>query len=65
MAKSILGPDFHYTPASMTDIRDTFRKYGFKPTTNKERKARNQALLGCKEPDVIKFPSLRLVKKHD
>lgn len=31
-----------YTPSVQTDVLKTFRKHGFKPTTDAERKARQQ-----------------------
>lgn len=30
MSKSILDPDFQYTPAAKTDVMVTWRKHGFK-----------------------------------
>lgn len=36
----LLDPRFKYRPADSTDIRDTWKKHGFKPTTDAERKAR-------------------------
>lgn len=30
-----------YTPAESTDVLETWRRFGFKPTTEEERRARN------------------------
>jgi hypothetical protein len=39
---SILDPRFKYTPAISTDIASTWKKFGFKPTTEAERIARER-----------------------
>lgn len=36
----LLDPRFQYTPAVETDIRETWRKHGYRPTTEAERRAR-------------------------
>lgn len=36
----LLDPRFKYVPSSATDITATWRKFGFKPTTESERRAR-------------------------
>lgn len=41
--KSILDGSFKYVPSSGTDLSETFRKNGFKPTTQAERRARNSS----------------------
>lgn len=38
----ILDPDFKYTPAAAQSVADTWRRFGFKPTTEAERKARRK-----------------------
>jgi hypothetical protein len=38
----LLDKTFKYTNAASTDIRDTLKRFGFKPTTDAERKARQQ-----------------------
>lgn len=35
---------FKYTPSALTDIRATFARFGFRPTTDAERRARQQAV---------------------
>jgi hypothetical protein len=37
---------FKYTPSLNTDIASTWRKFGFKPTTEAERIARQRRLYG-------------------
>jgi hypothetical protein len=39
---NILNPRFKYRDSQHTDIRDTWRKFGFKPITEAERKARQE-----------------------
>jgi hypothetical protein len=36
----LLDRNFKYIPASETDVASTFRRFGFRPTTDKERRAR-------------------------
>ena len=40
----LLDPEFHYVPATRTDIRATWRRFGFRPTTEAERRARQHSL---------------------
>lgn len=35
---------FKYTPAALTDIRATFARFGFRPTTDAERRARQRTV---------------------
>jgi hypothetical protein len=37
---NLLDPRFKYVPAIKTDVLATFRRFGFKPTTDEERRAR-------------------------
>lgn len=39
---NILNPKFKYTPSLHTDVSQTLRRFGFKPTTEAERKARQE-----------------------
>lgn len=41
---NILNPKFRWVPSSSTNVADTFRRYGFKPTTDAERKAAQERL---------------------
>lgn len=36
----LLDPRFKYVPSSATDITATWRRFGFKPTTEADRRAR-------------------------
>jgi len=47
-AQSILNRSFHYVPATATSVADTWRRFGWQPTTEEERKGRLQptAMLG-------------------
>ena len=36
----LLDPRFKYIPAAATDVADTWRRFGFKPMTAEERRAR-------------------------
>ena len=37
-----MTPDFKYTPSDATDIAATWRRHGWKPTTQAERRARRK-----------------------
>ena len=39
----LLDPRFKYVPSARTDISATWRRYGFRPTTDAERRARQRA----------------------
>ena len=39
----LLDPRFRYTPAANTDVSMTWRRFGFRPTTDSERRARQRA----------------------
>ena len=55
---SLLDPRFKYVPAASTDVAGTWRRFGFKPVTDEERRAR---LLRGRPPEeaVRIFPSKR------
>jgi hypothetical protein len=36
----LLDPRFKYIPAARTDVAATWRRFGFRPTTDAERRAR-------------------------
>lgn len=60
---------FKYTPSVLTDIRVTFRRFGFRPTTDAERRARQRAAgLTPEETDPGALgavgPVVRLVAKR-
>lgn len=54
----ILNPNFIYVPASHTNLQETFKRHGFKPTTDAEREAAQQRLHSKRAR-----PSLRAVKR--
>ena len=44
---SILDPRFKYTPALSTNVMSTWKKFGFQPTTEAERIAREDKRAGA------------------
>jgi hypothetical protein len=38
----LLDPRFRYIPAARTDVSVTWRRFGFRPTTESERRARQR-----------------------
>ena len=47
---NLLDPRFKYVPAASTDVASTWRRFGFKPVTDEER--RNRLLRGQPEEAV-------------
>jgi hypothetical protein len=45
---SLLDPRFRYVPAVATDVTATWRRFGFDPQQNEERRAR------LKRPDALR-----------
>ena len=41
----LLDPRFRYIPAANTDVSVTWRRFGFRPTTDSERRARQRVEL--------------------
>jgi hypothetical protein len=39
---SLLEPSFKYVPSHRTDVSATWRRFGFRPTTETERRQRQQ-----------------------
>jgi hypothetical protein len=37
---TILDPSFRYVPAAATSVADTWRRFGWRPTSDEERKRR-------------------------
>lgn len=42
MTPSILDESFRYVPAAATSVADTWRRFGWRPITDEERRARRQ-----------------------
>jgi hypothetical protein len=42
---NLLDPRFRYVPAVATDVAATFRRFGFNPRANRERRARTTCLV--------------------
>lgn len=52
----LTDPTFRYTNAASTDIRETLRRHGFKPTTERDRAARQKrSRIPDVEPTVLRF----------
>ena len=48
----LLDPRFRYVPAAHTDVSSTWRRFGFRPTTDSERRARQRAGLDATSVDT-------------
>ncbi len=55
---SLLDAEFKYTPAAQTDITHTWRRFGYTPTTEAERHARQRSERGrSRRPMLVPGPS--------
>jgi hypothetical protein len=52
VAMKILDPRFKYTPSLHTNIVSTWKRFGFKPTTEAERLARQRQSYGNEQSGV-------------
>jgi hypothetical protein len=52
-AKSILDGSFRYVPAAATSVAQTWRRFGWRPTTDDERKRRGQLRVVEPAPAVM------------
>jgi hypothetical protein len=43
------GSEFRYVPAAQTNVVATWKRFGYRPTSELERRARQQRMLGYKE----------------
>lgn len=50
---NILNPEFHYINAASTDIKETLKRFGFKPTTDKQRAEAQRRLHGAKPKAAV------------
>jgi hypothetical protein len=48
----LLDPRFRYVPAAHTDVSSTWRRFGFRPTTDSERRARQRTDLDAASVDA-------------
>jgi hypothetical protein len=53
----LLDARFKYTPSTSTNIVSTWKRHGYKPTTDAERQARQRRALGetAKESSVVQL----------
>lgn len=56
----LLDPRFKYTPSLRTNILTTWKRHGFKPTTEAERAARQQRTQGDTRASAHSAPVLQL-----
>lgn len=58
--KSILDESFAYTPAAGTAVDATWRRYGWQPVTDQERKARRRRpASAASDTRVVAFKAVR------
>lgn len=57
--KSILDESFAYTPSTATAVELTWRKYGWAPLTEQERKSRRRSRVAGNDARVVDLKVLR------
>ncbi|HEU0204955.1 MAG TPA: hypothetical protein VFR86_31485 [Burkholderiaceae bacterium] len=50
--KSILDKSFIYVPSTATSVDETWRRFGWRPMTEEERKSRQQFFQPVTEPEA-------------
>jgi len=65
-AMNLLDPRFNYVPAVSTDISATWRRFGFDPRANQERRARMSKTISDvtagRRPEMAPIRALVIVK---
>jgi hypothetical protein len=58
MAMRLLDPRFNYVPSVATDVTATWRRFGYRPLTDDERRARARKRNSAARPlaPVIRIP---------
>lgn len=56
----LLDRNFKYIPSSETDVASTWRRFGFRPTTEKERRARGSE----RSPAAGRFAGVTPLNPH-
>ena len=59
LAHSILDNSFRYVPAVATSVAETWRRFGWRPTTDEERKARRRPTLALVVESVAAVAPIR------
>jgi hypothetical protein len=61
----LLDTRFKYTPSTSTNIVATWKRYGYKPTTEAERQARQRRVLGlpAKDGSVVQIDGAKRAQR--
>ena len=57
---SILDPSFRYVPAAATSVADTWRRFGWRPTTDEEQKSRGGSTVTLVVDEIGRARPIRL-----
>jgi hypothetical protein len=63
-AHSILDESFRYVPAIATSVAETWGRFGWRPTTDEERKKRRRPTVGLVVESVAAVTPIRRAKLH-
>ena len=58
-ARSILDDSFRYVPAIATSVAETWRRFGWRPTTEEERKRRRRPTVALVAESVAAVTPIR------
>jgi hypothetical protein len=61
----LLNPRFRYVPAAKTDVLETWRRFGFRPMSDSERRARQRGAAPEDLRAVIHFALAGEVRRAD
>ncbi len=62
--RSILDESFRYVPAAATSVAETWRRFGWHPTTNDERKARRLSAAEIVVVEVDEVAPVRPIRRR-
>ena len=62
----LLDARFKYTPSTSTNIVSTWKRYGYKPTTDAERQARQRRAMGLppKDASVVQLDGAKRAQRN-
>ena len=60
----LLDPGFRYVPAAHTNVTATWKRFGYRPTTDAERRARQGRLSGAASGEERTQAAVRSVRRR-
>jgi len=57
--RSILDESFPYVPSAATSVAETWRRYGWRPVTDEDRRKRRRRAVGTAVAEVTELKPIR------